>query len=60
MSVISFSEQPFQVASENMAIAATVKVLAIEWKICFMIGIERKAISGEPALKVNDFVLLQQ
>jgi len=25
-----------------------------------MIGIERKAISGEPALKVNDFVSLQQ
>jgi len=25
-----------------------------------MIGIERKDISGEPALKVNDFVPLQQ
>ncbi len=60
MSVISFSEQPFQVASENMAIAATVMVLAIEWRIRFMIGVERKAISGEPALKVNDFVSLQQ
>ena len=43
-----------------MAIAATVMVLAIEWRIRFMIGIERKAISGEPALKVNDFVSLQQ
>ena len=60
MSVISFSEQPFQVASENMAIAATAMVLAIEWRIRFMIGIERKTISGEPALKVNDFVPLQQ
>ena len=43
-----------------MAIAATAMVLAIEWRICFMIGIERKVISGEPALKVNDFVSLQQ
>jgi len=25
-----------------------------------MIGIDRKDISGEPALKVNDFVPLQQ